>query len=271
MHLTALIAQFPVSLAIQRNLASLLAILEQARPGELLLTPEGSLSGYCDDLTFLDGLQMDELQDALAQLQQAARQRQVFLWVGACLYEDQRWYNTACGFTPQGERLVYRKTNLATHERGVFTPGDELPVYRLSTPAGEFCLGVQLCRELKFPEQWGWLARQGAQVILHLNNATGSSHEQPVWRSHLVSRAAENQRYVLSANCAADQQKSPTLAVAPSGQVLCEIVSPGLEIARQELDLSQVSNWYLDQSRQDLVCLAERGDRRPRQPHLGHR
>jgi predicted amidohydrolase len=125
----------------------------------------------------------------------------------------------------------------------------------LNTPAGNVLIGVQICRELRFPEQWGWLARRGAQMILHLNNATGDSSYQPIWRSHLVSRAAEMQRFVLSANHAAAEQVSPTIAIAPDGHVMAEAVSTDLEILRIELDLSKVSNLYLDQSRTDVVTI----------------
>ena len=113
----------------------------------------------------------------------------------------------------------------------------------------------------------GWLARRGAQIILHLDNAVGHAWNLPVWRSHLVSRAAETQRFVLSANNAAPEQNSPTIAIAPDGRVLGEIVSDRLEVMRVELDLSLVSNGNLDQCRTDLVTIGsgEPAQRRERQ------
>jgi len=128
-------------------------------------------------------------------------------------------------------------------------------VFELNTPEGKIRAGIQICRELRFPEQWGWLARGGAQIILHLNNAIGDDLFQSVWKSHLVSRAAETQRFVISANNAAPKQGSPTIAIAPDGQIIDEIVSAELGILRVELDLSKVSNWYLDQSRSDVVAI----------------
>jgi hypothetical protein len=59
----------------------------------------------------------------------------------------------------------------------------------------------------------------------------------------------------LSSNNAAPKQISPTIAVAPDGQVMGEIVSAELEILRVELDLSKVSNLYLNQSRSDVVAI----------------
>jgi predicted amidohydrolase len=182
------------------------------------------------------------------------------LWVGACIQDDRRWYNAAYGFTPQGKTYIYHKINLATHERGTFSAGAELPLFELDTPAGSVLAGVQICRELRFPEQWKALARRGAQIILHLNNAVGVDRSQSVWRSHLISQA-ETQRFVISANNAAPQQGSPTMAVAPDGLVMGEIVSDQLKTLRVELDLAQVANWYLEQSRTDVVEIAEHFER----------
>ena len=255
MIIQAVVAQFPVSFSIPENVDRILSVLAQTVPGDLVLLPEGSLSGYSDDLSFLKDINPHEVQEGLSRLQDEAVRRKINLWVGACVSSDGRWVNAAYGFTPDGETHIYHKINLATHERGVFCAGSDLPVFELTAPEGKFRMGVQMCRELRFPEQWGWMARCGAQVFLHLNNAVGSDVQQPVWKSHLVSRAAETQRFVLSANNAAPQQVCPTLAVAPDGQVAGEIVSSELGILRVELDLSRVSNWYLDQCRCDVAAI----------------
>jgi len=253
MLLNLLFASFPISFSVQRNLDTLLSVLNCAHGADLVLFPEGSLSGYADDLSFLDRLDLDAVESGLDQLQSEALRRGLYIWCGACRREAGQWSNQGIGFTPTGERHIYRKVNLATHERGHFAAGNELPVFTLSVRGEMVKTGVQLCRELRFPEQWRYLARRGAQVILHLNNAIGSSFEQPVWRSHLVSRAAENQRFVVSVNNAAAAQKCPSLAVAPNGQVLAELVSGQLGLVRVELDLGLVSDWYLGQCREDLM------------------
>lgn len=255
MLLSALVAQFPVSLSIQSNLELIDSVLEQTRAGDWVLFPEGSVSGYSTDTSFLKQINQPEVLAGLKHIQAETERRKINVWVGACLNLEGKWFNTAQGFSADGKTQVYRKINLANHERGVFSAGSQLPVFEWPTPEGKVRFGVQICRELRFPEQWGWLARSGAQVILHLNNAVDDDSIQAVWKSHLVSRAAETQRFVLSANNAAPQQISPTLAVAPDGRVLGEIVSAEPGILRVELDLSKVSNWYLDQSRTDVVAL----------------
>jgi predicted amidohydrolase len=256
MKVYALIAQFPITFSIEQNLKTMLAILEHSQTGDLVLFPEGAVSGYSDDLSFLDDIDLLELDAALKQLQKEAEQRQIHLWVGSLRWRSGSWFNRAHGFSPQGDLSTYDKINLAYHERGILTPGNKLPVFALPTPQGSVKVGVQLCREIRYPEQWGWLARQGAQIILHLNNAINNASLFPVWRSHLISRAAETQRFVLSANNAAPGQLCSTMVIAPDGEVLAEINSPSQGYLRLELDLSQVSNWYLGQCRDDIVRIS---------------
>ena len=65
----------------------------------------------------------------------------------------------------------HRKVNLATHERGRLAAGSELPVLQLRLDGGPLTVGVQLCREIVFPEQWRYLAEAGAQAFIYLTNA----------------------------------------------------------------------------------------------------
>jgi len=75
MNLPVLLTQFPVSLSISSNLKNILRLLAQAERGDLVLFPEGALSGYDPDLSFLQTLDLDELAEALEQLRtQASRQ-----------------------------------------------------------------------------------------------------------------------------------------------------------------------------------------------------
>ena len=128
-----------------------------------------------------------------------------------------------------------------------------LPTFQIRHEGSSFTAGVQLCREIRFPEQWQHLARSGAEVIFYLTNAVGDSKEALVWNAHLISRAAENQRFVVAANNAHDEQKCSTMIVGPSGSVLQKVNSAETEVVRETLDLETVSNWYLSQARADVI------------------
>jgi predicted amidohydrolase len=262
MNINALIAQFPVSLSIQRNLEIIDWVLEQTNVGDLVIFPEGSISGYSTDTSFLKQINHAALMNGIQHIQADAEKRRINVWAGACVNIDDKWFNAAYGFLADGKIQVYHKINLANHERGSFSTGHSLPIFELNMFDERVVIGVQICRELRFPEQWGWLARCGAQIILHLNNAVGDNSYQPIWKSHLVSRAAETQRFVLSANNAATEQISPTIAIAPDGHILAEVVSPKLDVLHVELDLSKVSNLYLNQSRTDVVAIKSNQDQK---------
>jgi predicted amidohydrolase len=255
MKLSVHLAQFRVTQSIPGNTASILSQLDNVHTGDLVLFPEGAVSGYAQDLSFLKDIDPKVLATALDELRNQAQSRGIHLWVGSLIRDGNEWYNAALGFTPNGGAFQYRKINLAHHERGILTPGSDLPIFELEIPDGIVKVGVQICRELRYPEQWGWLARLGAQVILHLNNAVKDQRSLSIWRSHLVSHAASNQRYVISVNNAALEQTSPTIAISPEGMVMDEIISDQPSFIRVELDLSQVSDWYLDQSRPDVVSI----------------
>ena len=140
----------------------------------------------------------------------------------------------------------------------------------MTLPAGEVPAGVQLCREIRFPEQWHCLARQGAQVLTYLTYAVNPAEPPGVWRAHLVSRAAETQRYVLAANVAGRDQHCPTMIVSPRGQVLAEAPAGATATLRATLDLANSRDAYLRQQRGDVVGITYPAtpDASPPPPHI---
>jgi predicted amidohydrolase len=250
---STLVAQFPVTLDIQHNLDVMLSVLSQAEPEMLVIFPEGALSGYAEDTEFLDEINPKLLVIALRKLQEFASQSHIHLIFGSCLLEQGKWYNAGIYYGPRQEQFVYRKVNLATGERAIFAAGSQLSILGLDINGCSLKLGIQLCREIRFPEQWQFLARQGAEMFVYLTNAVGDETQAPVWRSHLISRAAENQRFVLCANNAHVAQKCPSMIVTPTGLVAWEVCSSECEVKRYMIDVSAISNWYLSQSRLDLL------------------
>ncbi|WP_250006993.1 carbon-nitrogen hydrolase family protein [Actinoplanes sp. M2I2] len=119
--------------------------------------------------------------------------------------------------------------------------------------------GVQLCREIRFPEQWQYLATAGAQLFVYLTNAANTREVPGVWRSHLVSRAAENQRFLASANIAHPDQHCPSLMVSPRGEVLGELPIGHTDLLRRTVDLEQTGDWYLRQRRRDVLSVTYHG------------
>jgi predicted amidohydrolase len=266
-RIRVVVGQLEVDWDPARNGARITSFLKaEASTGSLVVLPEAALSGYDDELSGLARLDDRALASAAAEVAATAAQRGLHVFCGSLLRERDTWYNAALYFGPAGERWVYRKVNLATHERGRLAAGSALPLLTLPARSGPgpdaaaqkspVRVGVQLCRELRFPEQWHVLARRGAQVLVYLTYAANPQVADGVWRSHLISRAAETQRFVLAANVAHGDQHCPSLVVTPSGDVVAESKDGTPQALHAEIDLTEVSDRLLSQQRGDVVTLS---------------
>jgi len=257
--------QCHVRMDVGSNLRELEAAVAMLAPQTLVVAPEGLLSGYLPEPGFIKQLDGEMTARAIERARTLAVQAQIHLIVGACVRIDGTWRNSSFYFGPDGSSWRYDKINLAHSERGDFTPGDSLPVFYLNVGGQGVRLGVQMCREIRYPEQWRWLAMQGAEVIAYVNNAVGSLHGYELWRSHVISRAGETQRFVVGANNAALDQTCTTLIVGPSGRVLAEASVGEAATATAEIELSEVSDWVIGQARDDVVKVsaAQTASRQP--------
>ena len=61
MLISILGAQFPVSFDVQDNLNQILSILKNSKEQDLVVFPEGCISGYDTNLSFLEKVDDDEL------------------------------------------------------------------------------------------------------------------------------------------------------------------------------------------------------------------
>ena len=250
--------QLPVLMDVATNLQRLKTAIKALPPATLAVAPEGCLSGYLPEPGMVRRLDQSATLDAIEIAHDWARRAGVHLIAGACLETQGVWRNATFYLGPQGERWRYDKINLAMSERADFAPGDQLPVLDIIVDGQSVRVGIQMCREIRYPEQWRLLAQRGAQVIAYVNNAVGNPDGPSLWRAHAVSRAAENQRFVVGANNAAPDQGCTSLIVAPSGKVLAEAAVGAISTVAAEIDLAEVSDWVLNQARSDVVEVVAR-------------
>ena len=186
-----------------------------------------------------------------------ARDRGIYLLLGSynelSPEEDgSRCYNTSVLFDPQGEiAATYRKIHLFDVdvsdavrflESKTAVPG--VDTVTVDTTLGR--LGLTICYDLRFPELYLRLARDGAEILTvpsAFTLMTGKDH----WRPLLRARAIETQCYVLAAAQTGKHDDrglrhsyGHSVIIDPWGHVLADAGdAPGIAVA--EIDRRRVA------------------------------
>ena len=230
------------------NLASARALLEQAAAAgaELAVLPEYfCLMGArdTDKLALRETPGTGAVQDFLA-----AAARDLGLWiVGGTLPmhsgEHAHVFNTSLAYSPAGECVArYDKIHLfffdngheRYDERRVITPGTAPVLFDLPSRDGHrWRIGLSVCYDLRFPELYRALARQGADLLLvpsAFTHTTGAAH----WEVLLRARAIENLAWVVASAQGGTHENGrrtwgQSLVVDPWGTVVAQQASePGV-------------------------------------------
>ncbi len=220
----------------------------------LLVVPECALSGYLPQ----KGLDFDALERAERTLAARAAEAGIYLALGTTRRQDDLWRNSALLLSPQGEEIArYDKSHGTRADNAVYTAGDELPVFKV----GEWTVGLQICFDMRFPENWRILRRRGAELALHLSNASlGDGWKVPVLEGAIRSRAAENGMFVVSANDARSPQMMVSAICDPNGCDIARAPQNEETIIYGRLDRCEVKTDFLDARRTDLWARPENRD-----------
>ena len=188
-------SQIGVTADIDSNVSKIIRAIDFAcnEKADILLTPEGSLSGYTQDF---DPVAVEE---ALAQVTSAACAKKVGLALGTCFVEDDaQCYNQVRFYLPDGAYLgfhskILRCGNLQHPQSGeinFFAPA--------ALRTFEFCgitVGALICNDLwanpgctpmPDPHLSQQLAKMGARIIFHAVNGgrAGDEWSELSWQYH---------------------------------------------------------------------------------------
>ena len=217
------------------NKERVLAVLESARHSEWVVFPEGVLSGYFPDSDeYLKNLDADAIEWGIHEIQREVERRQCNCLFGTATFTNGKWQNSVVLLSSSGERYTYHKIGLSALDRKHFTPGAKTTPYSV----GDLKIGIQVCRELLFPQSWIDLKTEGAQVVFHINNAI-KPHDQ-VWEHVLIARAVEHGIFVCSVNNGSHPQTLASYLIAPSGKVILRTETQQDQILSAEISLSEV-------------------------------
>lgn len=173
----------------------------------------------------------------LSALSELARQHQVYLVAGTIpLWHgvSGKFTNTCCVLAPTGELLAqYDKIHLfdvavndneKTYCESRYTQAGSQAVVT-DLPFAK--LGLTVCYDLRFPELFSSLSRQGATIITvpsAFTQVTGQAH----WHALLKARAIENQVYIMAAgqvgtHANGRQTYGHSLIINPWGEIVAEL------------------------------------------------
>jgi len=236
-------AQLPVTGDIAANAAAIhravdFAVREQAA---ILLTPEGSLSGYTHDF---DSSAVSEALDALTARARAAA---LGLALGTCYVEpgDSRCYNQIRFYARDGQYLGFHSKTLTCGSLED-PPRGEIEHYAVAPLRAFSFEGVRIgglicndlwanpgCTPVPDPHLSQQLANTGVRIVFHAVNGgrNGSEWSRVAWQYHdanLRMRARAGRIWIVTADsCHPDRWpcSAPSGVVAPDGRWVC-LTSP---------------------------------------------
>jgi len=248
-------AQIPVSLDIHQNIATLCRAVERAAraKADILLTPEGSLSGYTHEFD------ADLLQAGLKEVTGLARRLKVGLALGTCykesdglVYNQIRFYAADGTFLGFHSKILRCKDMLDPQQAGEvdhFATSDLNVLTFNGIP-----IGGLICNDLWANPAWTpmpdahltrQLAGMGARIIFHAVNGgrDGSPWSQVTWQYHeanLRLRARADRLWIVTVdNCdpVTIPCSAPSGVVSPEGDWVCHTAPQGEQFFIYDLEL----------------------------------
>lgn len=248
-------AQIPVTEDVGSNVEALGRAIDFARSerADILLTPEGSLSGYTHEFD------TREVEDALERVTRKAREAEVGLALGTCFVEpdDGKRYNELRFYTPQGDHLGFHSKTLRC---GTLDDPSEGEVSHYAVrPLRTFnfldiTIGGLICNDLwanpgctPMPDEHlsQRLAAMGARVIFHpVNGGRGDDEwRDVVWSYHesnLRMRAKAGGVWIVTVdNCHPPHLRCcvPSGVINPDGSPVCRTEPYGEQLFAYTIDL----------------------------------
>lgn len=231
------------------------SIREAAAAGpDCLILPELWTTGY--DLTRLDGIADPDGQATKALMSGLAKELGVHIVAGSVASRQPAGItNSMYVFDRSGELAgEYSKLHLfkLMDEHLYLQPGEAKGLFTLDHA---LCAGL-ICYDIRFPEWVRAHTAQGAEILFV--SAEWPKPRLAHWRALLISRAIENQCYVIACNRAgadpANVFAGHSIIIDPWGDIISE-AGEGEEILTGEIDLQKVR-----EVRQQIPIFA---DRRP--------
>lgn len=207
--------------AVNRERA-LALVDEAATDADVLVLPEIWTTGYA--VREIEKWAEDETGPSIVGLRQLAQRHQVNIIAGSIPWRrPEGIYNGSVVINRQGEIIAdYQKAHLfrKMREEKFFMPGAKRCLFELDGVTA----GLAICYDLRFPELFRALARDGAEVIFI--PAEWPTVRGNTWHLLNQARAVENQVFICAVNCVGQHRGEPfyghSLLIDPRGRIIVE-------------------------------------------------
>lgn len=251
-------SQIPVTTNIESNVQAIdrAIVYAAGEKADILLTPEGSLSGYTHKFD------QQATKSALDYVTKKARKANLGLALGTCFVEPNDWkcYNQIRFYKPDGEYLGFHSKTLTC---GSLTdpPKGEINHYAIS-PLKIFdfdgiCIGGLICNDLwanpgctpvPDPHLTQQLKKMGAKIIFHAVNGGRSASEwsNVAWHYHesnLRMRARAGGIWIVTVdNCHPIDIRcsAPSGVINPQGEWVCRTNPKGEQFCSASVSLGTI-------------------------------
>jgi omega-amidase len=230
------------------------------REPDVIILPELWTTGY--DLVRIEQLAETDDGETITLMKSLAKKHSVTIIGGSIAYKQEgKIYNTMLIISKQGLIISsYSKVHLfrLMNEDKYLTAGKKENLFNLE---GFSCAGV-ICYDIRFPEWIRLHSLKGASVLFV--SAQWPKIRKEHWRALLISRAIENQSFVVACNRVGKDPNNEfagmSFIISPEGEVIKEGSNDKEEILEATLDLSLVGEVrkhipVMDDRRKDLYKL----------------
>ncbi len=236
--------QFAVSRSVKQNSRSICGYLRKASKAgaDIVHFSECALSGYVGtDFPNFDRYDWDLLKAETQKLMALAAELRLWVVLGSThrLTAPNKPHNSLYLINPKGKTVDrYDKRFCTSGDLRRLTPGNRFVNFKIKRVK----CSLLICFDLRFPEIYRELYRQGVNCILQsFYNArqSGPSIHTHIMRQTMQCRAATNYFWVSMANSSGYYAPYPSCFIQPDGKIVCQLRSnrPGMMV--NTVDLSK--------------------------------
>ncbi len=181
---------------------------------------ECALSGYCGKVGESD-YDWAALREATLSVMEEAKRQGIWVVLGSShpLTPPHKPHNSLYLISPQGQIVDrYDKRFCMTHELEFYTPGDHWVAFDLN---GIRC-GLLICFDLRFPEVYRALYRQGVRVIFqsfYNGRMDGPGIHEHIMPQTVAAHAGMNGMWISAPNSSAHYSRWGSVFVGPDGRI----------------------------------------------------